>query len=934
MQADADRDLLFGVLALQEGLIDRSALIDALRAWSDDRSATLAARLLEGGALDPADFERVAALVDRQGVGPGRVGAPSTIADHPETAEDTAPSDSRDPDATELAPTLNPGPIGADRVDHAYRNGQGPHFGGGGRRGQDHGQAERFRILRHHAQGGLGVVSVAIDVELNREVALKQILGRHADDPHCRARFLIEAEITGGLEHPGIVPVYGLGSDPDGRPYYAMRLIRGGTFKQAIAGFHDDPTPRADPGARSLALRELLRRFGDACDAVAYAHGRGVLHRDLKPSNIVVGRHGETLVVDWGLAKATGRRDPGLSDEERALVPSTPGGQARTLDGSALGTPSYMSPEAADGDLKGIGPRADIYSLGATLYCLLTGRSPFDGGDLAVLLGQIRAGAFPRPRQVDPAVDPALEAICLRAMALRPADRYGSAAELAEELKRWAADEPVAAYPEGRRRRLARWVRRHAAAVAAAGALLATASASLALAAGLIAVERDRVAQARNLLAIGNGQLARALEQSEEDRGNAAAGFKAARDAIQRQLVSIAQFELPSIPQAEKLRLQLAEEAAGLYRQLHLRAPADPSIRHEYARIEEQVASLYRATGQYEQARRRYENARSVLLPDVEAGSSQPRARELLAHVEGQFGELIRISGGRFDQSEPHYRRAIALATDLARAFPSNPRYASLEARVNADLAYLLIFAGRLDEAMPFALKAAERGRAYDASLPADQFSNARIVLAVALGPYPLILARQGRPGAEPAARELVAVIRGLDELQPNLSDIQYLLAESLDELAKVVAADPGRRAEALRLQDEAVDRMAPMVAKHPSVVRYPSFLAIFRADRAVIRTALDRHDEARDDLDRALPVLRAEVERVKGARPLEQLARATADLARLEAKQGRADDARRHFREAIAGHEKALTIDPGALLDVKLLEQDRADLAALGGPP
>ena len=306
---------------------------------------------------------------------------------------------------------------------------------------------QRFRVLRPHAQGGLGAVFVALDTELHREVALKQVLDSHADDPVTRQRFVAEAEITGGLEHPGIVPVYGLGSYGNGRPYYAMRFVRGDSLKVAIDRFHADLALKSDPGRRSLELRKLLRRFVDVCNAIDYAHARGVLHRDIKPGNVIMGKHGETLVVDWGLAKARGRPDAVEPSEERPLVPSSASGSAETLPGSALGTPAYMSPEQACGDLEGLGPRSDVYSLGATLYCLLTGRPPF-AGDVGEVLQAVQRGEFDLPRHVDPTLDTALEAVCKKAMALRADDRYGTCRALAEDVERWMADEPVSAWHE------------------------------------------------------------------------------------------------------------------------------------------------------------------------------------------------------------------------------------------------------------------------------------------------------------------------------------------------------------------------------------------------------------------------------------------------------------------------------------------------------
>ncbi len=180
----------------------------------------------------------------------------------------------------------------------------------------------RYRVLRSHARGGLGEVFVALDTEVGREVALKEIQDEFADDPASQGRFLREAEVNGRLEHPSIVPVYGLGRHADGRPYYAMRFIRGESLDAAARRFHeaasggrqppgDDPNRGADaprsPVERNLEFRQLLTRFIAVCNAVAYAHSRGGLHRDIKPANVMLGKFGETLLVDWGLAKVMGQ---------------------------------------------------------------------------------------------------------------------------------------------------------------------------------------------------------------------------------------------------------------------------------------------------------------------------------------------------------------------------------------------------------------------------------------------------------------------------------------------------------------------------------------------------------------------------------------------------------------------------------------------------
>ncbi len=333
----------------------------------------------------------------------------------------------------------------------------------------------RYRRLRFHAKGGLGEVYVGFDQELRREVALKRMQRPLMLFPEAQRRFLREAEVTGRLEHPGIVPVYGLVQDDDGMPCYAMRFIQGESLQDAIQRFHQADQASRDPGERSLAFRELLTRFAAVCKTLAYAHSRGILHRDIKPANIMLGKYGETLVVDWGLARPVARTEQDRESGEETLQPAPENATGETRVGQAVGTPVFMSPEQAAGRWDVIGPASDLYSLGATLYTLLTGQDPFTGSNHAEVLQKVQQGEFSPPRQVKPSTPPALQATCLKAMARKPEDRYATALELAEEVEHWLADEPVRAYREPLLARARRWRRRHKALVTGLTTLVLTA---------------------------------------------------------------------------------------------------------------------------------------------------------------------------------------------------------------------------------------------------------------------------------------------------------------------------------------------------------------------------------------------------------------------------------------------------------------------------
>ncbi|MBV8268844.1 MAG: protein kinase, partial [Planctomycetaceae bacterium] len=441
------------------------------KATADDNPLDHGALAAETQALTPEHLEGHGDAPQRSPAAPSSLGP---------VRPDPGRSADPEPQAGLFGASAARGPEEGPEATRTHRAGSSTLAGSPGAAGASTAPGPRFRVLRPHARGGLGEVFVAHDEELHRDVALKVIQDRYAGEPGHRSRFLLEAEVTGRLEHPGVVPVYGLGTSADGRPSYAMRFIRGESLKDAIARFHRAEGPGRDPGERAVAFRELLGRFLAVCHAIAYAHDRGVLHRDLKPGNVLLGKYGETLVVDWGLAKLIGRPEGVAGAEEGALRPPSASGSAVTAAGEAIGTPAYMSPEQAAGQPDRLGSASDVYSLGATLYCLLTGRAPFESPKPAVdvrdVLRQVQEGAFPPPRATGRAIPAALEAICLKAMARMPEDRYASSQALASDLEHWLADEPVTAYPEPWGPRLARWVRRHRTwAQAGAAALLAVA---------------------------------------------------------------------------------------------------------------------------------------------------------------------------------------------------------------------------------------------------------------------------------------------------------------------------------------------------------------------------------------------------------------------------------------------------------------------------
>jgi serine/threonine-protein kinase len=718
-----------------------------------------------------------------------------------------------------------------------------------------------YEILGELGRGGMGVVYQARQVGLNRLCAIKMILGGGHAGPEILARFKTEAEAIAQLQHPNIVQVYEIGTE-GGHPFFSLEYVDGKSLDRFIDGAPQPP-------------REAVRLMQAICTGVEFAHRRGIVHRDLKPANILLTQDGTPKITDFGLAKR-------LQEEDR--------GQTRT--GAVLGTPSYMAPEQAQGRGKDVGPLADVYSLGAILYDMLTGRPPFRGETVLDTLQQVQTLEPLPPVRLVPKVPRDLETICLKALAKSPAKRYASAAAMAEDLRRVQAGEPILARPASWAERTVKWVRRRPTlasliGVSCLGLVAILTFGGLWLNSERLAAEEHQRQQAQ----LADSERQRRLEaetqknaiqaqqaETQRQRDRAAANFRQALQAVDEMLTRVATADLALEPRTEQVRLKLLEKARQFYQDFLREAGDDPSVRYEAGRAYQRVGDVHRFLSQYDEAEKHY---RLALARFAEMLAKDPRRTDVLqsrADATDSLGTVLKELS-RLPEAEEQFTAAVAQRKQLWQAEPDNTTYAGDLTR-------------SLDNLGAVQLAQRQPGRAAE-------------------------LFREGLTLAAPWAKG-----RARPDLVLNVADLEMNLGSALKDLDQVK--------EAAAALDSARQHLEGLASRHPEVVKYRHRLALCLKQTGDLHR--DTNPKLAGDAYRASLKLREALARDYPTAPLyrQELADTWLNLAVYLQAAGDTAEAEKAYQQGCNLQEKVVEQSPGVPDFRKLLAGGYANRAAL----
>jgi tetratricopeptide (TPR) repeat protein len=738
--------------------------------------------------------------------------------------------------------------------------------------------AARYALGVEIARGGMGVIHRATDAVLGREVAVKVLHQKYAADSGTARRFADEASITGQLQHPNIPAVHDLGLLPDGRPFLAMKLIKGETLDDLLRR-------RTDP---TEGRGRFVAAFEQVCQAVAYAHAHDVLHRDLKPANVMVGAFGEVQVMDWGLAKVLGARPGERADPEATTAPTAvrslrEGDDLFTQAGSVLGTPAYMAPEQAAGAVRTIDRRSDVFGLGAVLAVVLTGRPPFVAdtaeavrvkaaqGDINACLARLQAcGA-----------DPGLVALCQRCLAPRPEDRPSDAGEVAQAVAalRAAADERARraelerVQAEGQARQaqaLAAEQRRRRRTLLTAGAVIA-----LVLLVGLgaslwqmrRAMRAEAAANANADQARINAQQAERNARQARHEANAKAAALAAeqtarRDETKARQQAYAALRSMTADVVERKFTQgavLTEDDRAFLRGVIAQFDAFAAIKGDDANSRAlraegrlRVGNMRSRLGELQAAEKDYDQALRIYMQLAADFPSRPEFRQGLAGSHNNRGLRLRATG-RLQEAERDYDQAISIQKQLAADFPTRPEFRKELARSHTNRGLLLSTTGRLKEAAKDYDQALRIQKQLAADFPTRP--EFRYELAASHTWRGVLLSNTGR--LKEAAKDYDQALRIQKQLAgdfPNRPEFRQELAGSHNNRG-LLLRETGRLREAEQDYDQALRIQKQLAADFPSRPEFRHELARSHNDRGNLLSDTGRMREAEQDFEQAVGI-------------------------------------------------------------------------------
>jgi serine/threonine-protein kinase len=803
--------------------------------------------------------------------------------------------------------------------------------------------AGRYHLFGEIARGGMGAVLRARDPEIGRELALKVLLERHRGHPELSRRFQEEAQIGGQLQHPGIVPVYELGMLGDRRPYFAMKLVKGRTLAALLAErvSPDDGRPR------------FLAIFEQVCQTVAYTHARGVIHRDLKPSNVMVGAFGEVQVMDWGLAKVLPRGDAAADGAEQgtAAEQETVIATARSRSdsdhsraGSVLGTPAYMAPEQARGDLEQVDERADVFALGSVLCEILTGRPVYHGRSAAWIQEQAARGetAEALGRLEASGAEAELVSLAKDCLAVEPEDRPRDARAVAERVtaylagvqERLHAAERERAVAEARatgERRRRRWQLGLAGTVAAS---LLLGAAGLAVFAALLDRQRQRAERGEELAIQAVKRFHDAVAKNPELKDNPELGslrkallkeplefFRSLRDRLQagrdtrpESLARLAEasFELGEL--ADEIgdkpdALTGYREALTIVQRLAAAHPDVDGYQKDVAMTQLHIGKLLSETGHPAEARAALEGARSTLQRLAAAHPTVAEYRRGMAQSHTGLGRLL-TNVGPLDEARAEFEAALAIQQEQAAAHPGDDDDQLTLAESQLNFGILLVRTGQLAEARTAFEEALRiKQRVADAHPDVAEYKH-----SVAVGHFNLgtVLATTGHRAEARAQLEAARpIFQKLVEVHPTVTEYQQGLGGCHHNLGRLLA-ETGHPAEARAAYEAGEAILQKLVDAHPTVTEYQRTLTSSHINVGNLLRKTGHRAEARKAYEAALALQK----RLPGAllqspEIAYELGITLNNLGMIHRDLREFDAARDRFREAIAQQRKALAANP-----------------------